>query len=212
MESSTGLQEDNKTTAVDSATGIQSPDQSVIDEVLKERPGLSPALKGLTLIQETPSRRDARLKYGLEGHSETWLHGDEGDGTYLHPNKGQGNYIEFFDKLNRDEQKNAVIGEAFHLMHNDFEYQKLWNEFKNSYSPEESTRMAMGRGAFLDANSPGANDYAKHDAYVRAFFNEPDVMKWQKQSGNTMYSPHQMVILNKMSNYINGKPNNEETL
>ncbi len=73
MASATGITEQPTSEATDSATGLQSPDQSVIDEVLKERPGLAPALKGLKLIQETPTRKKARLKYGLQGHSETWL-------------------------------------------------------------------------------------------------------------------------------------------
>ena len=189
--------------------GIVPEGQDIINEVAKEHPGLKKALGGLTLINETPERKKGREEYGLaDAGSETWLNGNEGDKTYLHPNKGKGNYIEFFKEQSRDEMKNSVLGESFHLLHNDPEYQKLWNKFKNNYTPEEAGKIAKRKGAFKDANSPGASENAKNDAYVRAFFNEPDVMKWQKESGNTMYSPKQLEILEQMKKHIDTEPEN----
>jgi hypothetical protein len=164
------------------------------------------ALERLKVINETPERKALRDKLpgGNPGYSETWKADEEGWPGLPHPDPGN-NVIEIYDpEIQKDpeKQKQSVFGEGFHLMHDDPEYQKLWNEFKDNYSPEEAENIKNKRGGYKDANGEQSNPVATHDAYIRGWFTEPDVMKWQKESGNTLYSPKQVEILKKIGDYI----------
>jgi hypothetical protein len=137
-----------------------------------------------------------------KGYGEFWPAGETGTPDLPHPMPGK-NVIEIYDPTimsNQQRLSRHIEGELYHGMKNDQTFNKMREDFKANYAPEEINRMKQGRSWWSDANGKGASDAAIHDAYIRGV-NDPSYLEGIK-SGQLQYSPKQLDILNRMQNYI----------
>lgn len=161
-------------------------------------------LKNTSVVFANPERS----KYGLKnnGSLEYWSAGEKGDDKFPSPDPNK-NVLEVYDdklKNNPEALKQAIYGDLMHGMANDKHWNQLRTEFMSNFTPEERKRQQNRSTWWDDVNGPkekfGSPTY---DAYIRGVIaNDGDWKAGQKDSGNTMYSPKQLQILQKMKDYI----------
>lgn len=139
-----------------------------------------------------------------KGYGEFWPSTETGVPDLPHPMPGK-NVIEIYDPTLMTDQgrlQKHIEGELYHGMRNDPAFNKMREEFKLNYSPNEQARIKNRQSWWDDVNNlEGANvDMAVHDAYIRGV-NDPSYQQGI-QSKRLEYSPKQMEILNRMQNYI----------
>lgn len=189
----------------------------VLQEVLKEYPGLAKTFNtgNTTVVFATGdrSRRGLRERGGLEYWSST----EKGTADFPSPAPGK-NVLEIYsDELKKNPKalKLAIYGDLMHGMSNDPYWKGLREQFMQSFTPQELKRQAQHQTWWNDVNGSkeplGAPTY---DAYIRGWIaNEGEGKKGQAESGNTMYSPKQIHILQQMQDYLRtGKAQSNPTL
>ncbi len=179
--------------------------------MLSEYPGLAKNFNvGNTAIVFASGDRASR---GLKerGELEFWPASAKGDHNFPSPSPGK-NVLEVYSdhlKNNPSALKEAVYGDLMHGMSSDPYWNKLRSEFMKSFTPEELERQREGKTWWDDVNGSKDRFGPTYDAYIRGWIaNEGDGIRGQRESGNTMYSPKQIRILEKMRNYLKtGKAN-----
>ncbi|MDD5524364.1 MAG: hypothetical protein PHV90_03910 [Smithella sp.] len=169
----------------------------VLAEVLSTNKGYAKAFSPEnTKVIIAPEERKRK------GYGEFWPVDEPGTPDLPHPMPGK-HVIEIYDPTimsNQQRLSRHIEGELYHGMKNDQTFNKMREDFKANYAPEEINRMKQGRSWWSDANGKGASDAAIHDAYIRGV-NDPSYLEGIK-SGQLQYSPKQLDILNRMQNYI----------
>ena len=96
-----------------------------------------------------------------------------------------------------------------HGMSQDQYWTGLRNQFMQNFTPQEVKRQAQHQTWWEDVNGDRhESGNPTYDAYIRGWLiDEGNGHQGQKESGNTMYSPKQIQILQKMQDYLKtGKP------
>jgi hypothetical protein len=197
------------------------PDEA-LKEVLKENPGLANIHSTDSTVvifadkDRVKAAKDSMAAEGFDGPGglEYWPKEEEGTPGYGHPAKGKVALEIYSDELmsDKDKLKEAIRGDLLHGMKKDPTFKNLWDEFKDSYTPETKAWLKSKAKAGGDA-SGGIDRDSTHDAFIRGYLNPDEADEWRKgqeQSG-TVYSPKQLDILDKMETYIRtGKTTNEK--
>ena len=199
------------------AVGESNP---VLQQVLSEYPGLAKNFNAnntsLVFASGDRQKRGSKERGGLE----FWPPEGEpvesgGDSTYPTPQLGK-NVLEVYDnnlKNNPEELKKAITGDLLHGMNADPYWKNLRDQFMRNFTPQERKRQNDAETWWDDVNGDrhaeqhGAIGHfsgnGTYDAYIRGWlFNEGDGKAGQKEQGNTMYSPKQIQILQKMQDYL----------
>lgn len=175
----------------------------MLQEVLRDNPGMAKVfnLGNTQIMRATPERE---RPYYLE----FWVKGDSGTPSLPPPTGGKTNVLELYKKLGNDPAtiKNAIYGDLLHGMATDPYYKSLRDQFIKAYTPQELKRIKEKQSWWDDANggAPLASP-AVTDAYIRGWLSPGEhasAVQGQRQSGNTMYSAQQLLILKKMEQYI----------
>jgi hypothetical protein len=143
--------------------------------------------------------------YTGPGQLEYWPPDETGPPGHPHPTGGGVTALEIFSddlKKNPAALKNAIYGDLLHGLRNSPDYAEMRDEFMQNYTPQEEDRISKKQSWWSDANGTGNNPNASHDAYIRGYLNDPSAIKGQEASGGTMYSPEQIITLEKLRSYI----------
>ena len=182
----------------------------VLQQVLNEYPGLSKNFNADNTYVVFASGERAQRGVKERGGLEFWNPEGESpaDPTFLTPRLGK-NILEIYSddlKNNPSELKQAITGDLLHGMSSDPYWKGLRNQFMQNFTPQELKRQNEHESWWEDVNnSPYYKDRNEgiYDAYLRGWiFNEGDGKAGQKESKNTMYSPRQIQILQKMQDYL----------
>ena len=174
----------------------------ILKQVLTEYPGLAKvhSLKNTQALFAPIERMK-----GAQGQLEYWPADEPGTTDFPHPNLGK-NILEIYSsELKSDpiKLKNAIYGDLMHGMVNDPTWSSYRDEFGKNYTPEETKRMTSRQSWWEDANGIESSPNAATDAYIRGWLNENDIaQQGQTKYKNTMYSPVQIDILDKMKKYL----------
>jgi hypothetical protein len=179
----------------------------VLKQVLSEYPGLAKNFNtdntSVVFASGERQQRGAKERGGLE----FWPSTEQGDKDYPHPSLGK-NVLEVYSddlKNNPTALKQAVYGDLMHGMTSDPYWKSLRDEYMKSFTPQETKRQAEHKTWWEDVNgSKGSVGDATYDAYIRGWLADEGGGKssGQKESGNTMYSPKQLQLMQKMEEYL----------
>jgi len=179
----------------------------VLKQVLSEYPGLAKNFNtdntSVVFASGERQQRGAKERGGLEFWSST----EQGDKDYPHPSPGK-NVLEVYSdnlKNNPTALKQAVYGDLMHGMTSDSYWKSLRDEYMKSFTPQETKRQAEHKTWWDDVNgSKGSVGDATYDAYIRGWIADEGGGKssGQKESENTMYSPKQLQLMQKMEEYL----------
>ncbi len=193
-----------------SQSTVKSETSPVLQRVLKENPGLAKNFNSdnTSVVFADPKRSQRGLKE--RGGLEFWSPDDKGDPDFPHPSPGK-NVLEIYSsdlKNNPQALKQAVYGDLMHGMSSDPYWNGLRTEFMKSFTPQEIKRQERHQTWWDDVNGSKDKNGPTYDAYLRGWIaNEGQGRQGQEKSGNTMYSPKQIQILQKMQDYLKtGKP------
>jgi hypothetical protein len=173
--------------------------------VLSEYPGLAKNFNaGNTSVVFASGDR---AKRGLKerGGLEFWSPSDKGDPDYPSPAPGK-NALEIYSddlKKNPVALKQAIYGDLMHGMVSDPYWNNLRDQFMQNFTPQELKRQEEHKTWWEDVNGSTDKNGPTYDAYFRGWIaNEGEGKRGQLESGNTMYSPRQIQILQKMQDYL----------
>lgn len=182
----------------------QQPIHPVLQQVLDENPGFAKVYNANNTSVVFATGERAKRGAKERGELEFWPPTEEGDEDYPHPSPGKNVLEVYTDELKNNPVvlKNALAGDLTHGMSQDPYWKGLRDDFMQSFTPQEIKRQEQGKTYFEDTNDPkrerGDTNY---DAYIMGWFNY-DGKQGQKESGNTMYSPKQIKLLEKMQDYL----------
>lgn len=188
--------------------------ESVLQSVLTQNPGFSGAYNpsNVQIVIADPSRRAAAEKYNAGSGLEFWPSSEMGSALFPRPSNTSGkSVLEIYSpELARDptQLRAAIYGDLLHGMSSDPYWNSLRTQFMRSFTPQELKRQQQRRTWWEDVNnSKGAAFGPTYDAYIRGWLTpgsaeHASAVQGQTQSGNTMYSPAQMKILQKMAEYL----------
>jgi hypothetical protein len=183
---------------------------STLQQVLKENPGLAKTFNGnnTSVVFADPARSKRGLKE--RGGLEFWSANDKGTPDFPSPAPGK-NVLEIYSddlKKNPKALKLAIYGDLMHGMSNDPYWKGLRTQFMQSFTPQEIKRQEEHKTWWEDVNGSKDRNGPTYDAYLRGWIaNEGEGKQGQKESGNTMYSPKQIKLLEQMEEYLKtGKP------
>ena len=149
-----------------------------------------------------------RAKRGLKerGGLEFWSPSDKGDPDYPSPAPGK-NVLEIYSddlKKNPVALKQAIYGDLMHGMSSDPYWNSLRTQFMQNFTPQELKRQDQHKTWWDDVNGDrNTRGNPTYDAYIRGWItNEGNGKAGQKESGNTMYSPKQLQLMQKMEEYL----------
>jgi hypothetical protein len=201
-----GYQLDQVPMQEDTDLPVETPLHPVLQKVLDENPGLSKNFnaENTSLVFADPERSQRGLKE--RGGLEFWNQGDKGPDDYPSPDSTK-NVLEIYsDDLKKDPKllKQAIYGDLMHGMSNDPYWNDLRTKFMQNFTSEETKRQQQRQTWWDDVNGskdgPGS---AAYDAYIRGWIaDEGKGKQGQKESKDTMYSPKQLEILQKMKEYL----------
>ena len=186
------------------ALSTSSPD-SVLRSVLTEYPGFAKNFNAnnTSLVFANGERAQRGLKE--RGGLEFWSPNESGTPDYPSPAPGK-NVLEIYSndlKNNPTALKQAVYGDLMHGMASDPYWKGLRDQFMESFTPEEINRQQKGKTWWDDVNGSKQRFGPTYDAYIRGWIaNEGEGHQGQAESGNTMYSPRQLQVLQEMQNYL----------
>jgi hypothetical protein len=187
-------------------TSSQAKDSNpTLQQVLKEYPGLAKNFNSsnttVVFAQGDRAKRGLRERGGLE----FWSPSDRGTADFPSPDPGK-NVLEIYSddlKKNPAALKQAIHGDLMHGMASDPYWNNLRSQFMQNFTPQELQRQAQHKTWWEDVNGSKDRNGATYDAYIRGWItNEGQGKQGQKDSGNTMYSPKQLIILQKMQDYL----------
>lgn len=178
----------------------------VLQQVLSENPGLAKNFNSNNTSVVFANGQRAQRGLKERGGLEFWSSNDAGTSDFPHPAPGK-NALEIYDPKLRNNPgalKQAVYGDLMHGMSSDPYWNGLRTQFMQSFTPQESARQQKRQTWWDDVNgSKGPHGNPTYDAYLRGWIaNEGEGRQGQKESGNTMYSPRQLQILQKMQSYL----------
>ena len=177
----------------------------VLQRVLKENPGLAKNFNedNTSVVYANPERSKRGIKE--RGGLEFWSPEDSGDKDFPHPSPGK-NVLEIYSnelKNNPKALKQAVYGDLMHGMSRDPYWNNLRSEFMQNFTPQELKRQEKHQTWWDDVNGSKDRNGPTYDAYIRGWIaNEGEGRSGQVKSGNTMYSPRQIQILQQMQDYL----------
>ena len=179
----------------------------VLQQVLDENPGMSKNFNAnnTSLVFADPERSKRGLKE--RGGLEYWSSTDEGEKDFPHPSPGK-NVLEIYSddlKNNPENLKQAVYGDLMHGMLSDPYWKGMRDQFMRSFTPQEIKRQEQHQSWWEDVNGDrGERGNPTYDAYIRGWIADEGEgkSKGQKDSKNTMYSPVQIHLLQKMQDYL----------
>jgi hypothetical protein len=192
----------------------------VLQQVLKENPGLAQNFNAdnTSLVFASGERKQRGLKErgGLEfWHPEGEPIDKGGDPTYPTPQLGKNVLEVYSDDLKNDPiaLKQALVGDLLHGMTSDPRWKNLRDQFMQNFTPQERKRQKEAQTWWEDVNGDRHAEQkgevghslgnGTYDAYIRGWiFNEGEGRQGQTEQGNTMYSPKQLQILQKMQEYL----------
>jgi hypothetical protein len=181
-------------------------EDSILQQVLSEYKGLA---KNFNTANTSVVFADpVRSKTGLQhGGLEFWPTTEVGTKDFPHPSPGK-NVLEIYsDELrnNPEQLKQAIYGDLMHGMVNDPYWRGLRDQFMQNFTPQEIERQHQHQTWWDDVNEDqGAAGNPTWDAYLRGWIADEGSgrSKGQADSKNTMYSPKQIQILQKMQDYL----------
>ena len=116
------------------------------------------------------------------------------------------NVLEIYDddlKKNPKALKEAIYGDLMHGMSSNPYWQSLRNQFMQNFTRAERQQQEQHTTWWNDVNGSKDSNGPTYDAYIRGWIaNEGQGKQGQRESGNTMYSPKQLIILQKMQDYL----------
>ncbi len=177
----------------------------VLQTVLNENPGLAKNFNSsnTSVVFASPERSKRGIKE--RGGLEFWSPSDKGDSDFPHPVPGK-TILEIYNddlKRNPTSLKQAVYGDLMHGMSSDPYWKNLRTQFMQNFTPQELKRQENHQTWWDDVNSSTDKYGPTYDAYLRGWIgNEGEGHTGQVQSGNTMYSPKQIQLLQKMQAYL----------
>jgi len=107
-------------------------------------------------------------------------------------------------KKNPVALKQAIYGDLMHGMSSDPYWNSLRTQFMQNFTPQELKRQDQHKTWWDDVNGDrNTRGNPTYDAYIRGWItNEGNGKAGQKESGNTMYSPKQLQLMQKMEEYL----------
>lgn len=186
----------------------------VLQQVLDKNPGLGKNFNSQnTKIVFADKDRSSR---GLRdrGSLEFWSPTDSGTKDFPHPLPGK-NVLEIYSndlKQNPEALSQAVYGDLMHGMSADPYWSGLRQKFMSNFTPEELQRQKDRQTWWNDVNGTDSKQFGPtYDAYIRGWIaNEGEGKQGQIESKNTMYSPAQLQILQKMQDYLSTGKNPQQ--
>jgi hypothetical protein len=178
----------------------------VLQQVLKANPGLAKNFNAnnTSVVYASPERSKRGLKE--RGGLEFWSPTDKGDPDFPHPAPGK-NVLEIYSndlKNNPTALKQAVYGDLMHGMSQDPYWKNLRDQFMQNFTPQEIKRQEQHQTWWDDVNGSTDKNGPTYDAYLRGWIANEGNGKTagQAESKNTMYSPKQIQLLQKMQDYL----------
>ena len=190
----------------------------ILQQVLDENKGLAKNFNtgNTSVVLADPQRSERGLKE--RGGLEFWDKGDKGDDDYPSPDPSK-NVLEIYSddlKKNPEALKQAIYGDLMHGMAADPYWKNLRTSFMQNFTKQELERQQQKNTWWNDVNgevgddSPSEKFGPTYDAYIRGWIgNEGEGRQGQEESGNTMYSPEQLNVLQKMTDYLKTGENPE---
>jgi len=186
---------------------------TILRNILQENKGLAKvhSPENTNVVFASPERQEAAKKYfnGAAAHLEYWPSDETGEPekNWIHPSPGKNTLEVYNPKLQQDPTllKGAIYGDLMHGMSRDATYNNYRNEFMNNFTPEELERQRTKTTDWLDVNqSNNPVGHPTYDAYIRGWLGDDAKYARQAQQkfNNTMYSPKQLELLDKMQSYI----------
>ena len=194
---------------VAAALSASSP-ESVLRSVLAANKGFASVYNpnNVQVIVADPERRSAAQKYNAGSELEFWPASEMGTTQFPRPVNTNGkSVLEIYSPdLARDpnQLRTAIYGDLMHGMAQSPYWKSLRDQFMQNFTPQELKRQQQRQTWWDDVNkSKGTPFGPTYDAYIRGWIaNEGNGIQGQKESGNTMYSPRQLQILQQMKDYL----------
>lgn len=194
---------------VAAALSVLGDPESILRNVLSSNKGLSSVYNpnDVSVVMADPSRTTLAKKYNPGSGLEFWPSTEQGDSNFPRPSGTSGKTVlEIYDPSlarNPQELKTAIYGDLLHGMSKNPYWKGLRDQFMQNFTPEELKRQQQGKTWWDDVNSSKEKFGPTYDAYLRGWLvNEGNGRQGQSRSGNTMYSPKQLQILQQMQNFL----------
>lgn len=191
-----------------SGNGGLTPDL-ILRSVLAQHPGLASVYgKGdVSVTVADPTRAQLAGKYNPGSGLEFWPSTEAGTSQFPRPSNTDGKTV--LEIYNQDLAKNpaqlrtAIYGDLMHGLSKNPYWKSLRDQFMQNFTPQEAQRQKQGKTWWDDVNGSKDQFGPTYDAYIRGWItNEGQGRQGQSQSGNTMYSPRQLQILQEMQNFL----------
>lgn len=193
---------------VAAALSAFTPD-SILRSVLAKHPGLASVYGGgdVAVTIADPERTRLAGKYDPGSKLEFWPSTETGTAQFPRPANTNGKTVlEIYAPQlakNPAQLRTAIYGDLLHGMSKNPYWKSLRTQFMQSFTPQELKRQREGKTWWDDVNGSKDRFGPTYDAYIRGWLaNQGDPHQGQAQSGDTMYSPRQLQILQQMENFL----------